>query len=321
MHESSDHPLPIGLAITPRSPSATVEAVIRAEAAGLSTLWSTVGGTNPDAVTTLAVAAAQTQRIHLGTSIVPAYPRHPIVLASQALVFADLAPGRFRLGVGPSHRPTIEGVFGIPMRRPLVYTREYLTVLRQLLWEGRTNVDGEFLHVHADLPPTVTPPRTPLLLSALRPNAFEQAGEIADGAISWVCPIPYLVDTALPALARGAERAGRPRPPLVAHVLVALTANEETALGTGREFLTRYARLPFYAAMFAMAGYPVGEEGGASDALVRELVVAGTAPQVMNRLRQILATGVDELLVTLLPVGESETIEAEFIAAVTSATV
>jgi F420-dependent oxidoreductase-like protein len=312
---SADSQPRIGLAITRPSPSAAVEAIVRAEQAGIPAVWSTVAGTSPDGVTILALAAARTQRLELGTSIVPAYPRHPIVLASQALIFADLAPGRFRLGIGPSHRPTIEGMFGIPMTRPLSYMREYLTILRQLLWEGRADVDGEFFHVHAALPQSIEPPRTPILLSALRANAFRQAGEIADGAISWVCPIPYLVQSALPALRAGAEAANRPAPPLIAHVPVALTEDQDRAQTAGRDFLTRYARLPFYARMFADAGYPVAGDGGVSESLVQGLVVAGDGLTVMKRLREIVVEVADEVLVTLLPVGDADALESEFASA------
>src|ERR671917_342456 len=75
----------------------------------------------PDA----AAAAVRTTSIELGTAIVPTYPRHPLALAQQALTVADLAPGRLRLGVGPSHRHTMEGVYGLPMGEPLAQLREY----------------------------------------------------------------------------------------------------------------------------------------------------------------------------------------------------
>src|SRR5688572_13192968 len=115
-------------------------------------VWSTVGGTNPDAVTLFAAAAAKTSRIGLGTAIVPTYPRHPIALASQALVLGALAPGRFRLGIGPSHRPTMEGMFGLTMNKPLEHLREYLTVLRSLLWDGSVAFSGAHFRVKAALP-------------------------------------------------------------------------------------------------------------------------------------------------------------------------
>src|SRR3954470_11184268 len=127
-----------GLVIRRPDPAATLAAIEQAEARGVPAVWSTVGGAAPDAVTLFAAAAAPTERILLGTSIVPPYPRHPVALASQALAIEGLAPGRLRLGIGPSHRPTMEGALGLPMGTPLDHLREYLTVLRGLLWEGIT---------------------------------------------------------------------------------------------------------------------------------------------------------------------------------------
>jgi alkanesulfonate monooxygenase SsuD/methylene tetrahydromethanopterin reductase-like flavin-dependent oxidoreductase (luciferase family) len=81
-----------------------------------------------------------TSSIRMGTSIAPTYPRHPLALAMQAL--SDLAPERLRLGVGPSHRPTIEGVYGLPMPKPLEHLREYVAVLRAALWQGQVDQKG-----------------------------------------------------------------------------------------------------------------------------------------------------------------------------------
>ena len=78
----------------------------RAEDLGIQAVWMTAGGASLDSMTRFAATAA-TSNIKLGTSIVPTYPRHPLVMAQQAQVVAQLAPGRFRLGGGPSHRPTI----------------------------------------------------------------------------------------------------------------------------------------------------------------------------------------------------------------------
>ena len=308
----------VGLVLRRPTSGATIDAIVRAEERGIEAVWSTVGGTAPDAVTLFAAAAMRTQRIVFGTSIVPIYPRHPLALASQALVLGDLAPGRFRLGIGPSHRPIVEGMFGIPFSRPLVYLREYLTVLRQLLWEGRVEFAGEFFTIHqAALPAGTTPPRTPLLISALRANAYRLAGEIADGAISWMCPVPYLVETALPALREGAAVAQRAVPPLVAHIPVAVHEDRAVVRTAARAALGTYGRLPFYAHMFADAGFPVGEGGTMPDALFDELVVSGDPAQVAARLARIQAAGVDELLVLPVPVADAEAEELALIDAIT----
>ena len=307
-----------GLVLRRPTPTAIVDAIVRAEERGIRTVWATVGGTSPDAITLFAAAATRTERITFGTAIVPIYPRHPITLASQALVLADLAPGRFRLGVGPSHRPTIEGMFGIPFSRPHAYLREYLTVLRQLLWEGASDFSGDFFTIRgAALPAGTTPPRVPLLISALRANAFQLAGEIADGAISWMCPIPYLIETALPALQQGAAASQRSVPPLVAHVPVAMHDDRSAVRSAARNQLGQYGRLPFYAQMFRDAGYPPAEDGTLSDRLIDAVVVSGNSRQVAARLGEILATSITELVITLVTVADPEAEELALIDAVT----
>ncbi len=295
-----------GLAVRGPNAAHTLAAIVRAEEQGVQGIWSTVGGTNPDAVTLFAAAAAKTSRISLGTAIVPTYPRHPIALASQALVLESLAPGRFRLGLGPSHRPTIEGMFGIPMTKPLDHLREYVTILRGLLWEGSIDFQGTYFKVKAQLPDGVEPPKTPLPISALRAGAFKLAGEIADGAISWVCPVPYLVNTAKPAMIEGAKAAGRPTPPLIGHVPVALSEDRAAVREAARPQLANYGRLPFYRGMFEDAGFPIPADNVMPDALLDELVVSGSPDAVAARLREIQAAGIDELLVMRIDVAESD---------------
>ena len=75
----------------------------------------------PDTLTTLAAAATKTSTIRLGTSIVPTYPRHPLVMAQQALSLYDIAPGRLRLGIGPSHRAIIEDIYGLTQPSQLAH--------------------------------------------------------------------------------------------------------------------------------------------------------------------------------------------------------
>ena len=289
----------VGLVVEGPDSSAVVEAIVAAEAAGVRTVWMTQGAAAPDTLAIYAAAATRTASIVLGTAIVPTYPRHPLALAQQALTVADLAPGRLRLGVGPSHRHSMEGIYGLPMGEPLAHLREYVAVLRGLLWDGAVDHRGRYFTVRASLPRS---PRVPLPVSALRAGAFRLAGEISDGALSWMCPAPYLLETALPALRAGAEAAGRPAPPLVAHVPVALSEDRAAVLAAGHQRVARYAGAPFYARMFADAGFPLPEDGTVPDALVESLVVSGDEAAVRARLGELLASGLDELLVMPVPV-------------------
>ncbi len=188
----------IGLVVDGSNAAAAVKTIVSAEAAGVRQVWMTQPPFWPDTLTTFAVAAAKTSAICLGTSIVPTYPRHPLVLAQQSLSLYNLAPGRLRLGIGPSHRFIIEGTYGLQQTTPLSHLREYVQVLRAALWEGKVDHHGQFYSVVATLPRTS---QAPVLVSALGEKAFQLAGQVADGALSWVCPVPYLLRTGITAIA------------------------------------------------------------------------------------------------------------------------
>lgn len=296
----------VGLVVTGATARVAVENIIAAEEAGVRQIWMTQPGAGPDTLTIFGAASTRTSSIRMGTAIVPTYPRHPLALAGQALTIEDLAPGRLRLGVGPSHRAVIENVYGLPMPAPLAHLREYVGVLRAALDSGVVDAHGTYYTAKTTFP---RPPHTPILISALRAGAFQLAGEISDGALSWMCPVHYLLQTAQPAMRAGAEQASRSVPPLVAHLPVVLSTDRAAALAAARPIVSRYGQMPFYAAMFADAGFPV-ENGVVSDALVENLAVIGDEASVAGKLRGLLAQGLDELLVMPVPVADAAEAQA-----------
>jgi F420-dependent oxidoreductase-like protein len=289
----------VGLVIEARDVATAINKIREAEQAGVQQVWMTQSVGMLDTLTIFAAAATHTTQIRFGTSIVPIYPRHPLVMVQQAVTVDSLAPGRLRLGVGTSHRHVMENIYGLPMPSPLAYLREYVEVMRHVLWEGRVDHHGKFFKVVSSFPRTA---QIPLLVSALGENAFRMAGEVADGAISWVCPVPYLLDKALPALRAGAQAHNRPSPPLVAHIPVAISTDEEAVHKAALQRISYYTKAPFYAHMFAEAGFPIAADGSGTDALVKSLVVAGDQIQVEKRLRELIANGLDELLLMLVTV-------------------
>jgi alkanesulfonate monooxygenase SsuD/methylene tetrahydromethanopterin reductase-like flavin-dependent oxidoreductase (luciferase family) len=194
--------------------------------------------------------------------------------------------------------------------------REYFAVLRGVLTEGTVDFHGTYFNVTYTSRSASTP--IPVLVSALGPKAFQVAGEISDGAISWICPVPYLVQTALPALRAGAEAKQRPVPPLVAHVLVALSTDEATVQAQARQTLLRYSKMPFYAQMFADAGLPVDMNGNGLDELARVLVVSGDEATLRTRLTGLLELGLDELLLHPLAVSNEGKARQELLQVVAS---
>jgi F420-dependent oxidoreductase-like protein len=287
------------IALHEPTPADTLRAISRAEELGVPAVWLTSG--SAEQMTILAAAAARIRTIGLGTAIVPTYPRHPLVLAQQAAVLHTLAPGRFRLGVGPSHRPLIEDRFGLAFQRPLEHLREYVAVLRQALQQGQVDFEGRHFRVHFG---GLQKAEVPVLISALRPASFRLAGEISDGGIAWICPADYLATRARPALEEGARRAGRPAPPLLGHLFLYVTEDPEGARQDARQRLALYPRLPFYREMLRLAGDEEAARGSVSQALVEAVVALGPEPVCARRLRQFARESTaDEVIVSLASAG------------------
>lgn len=294
--------LRIGVHSSAPTAQATVDAIVAAEQAGIEAAWLTVGGLAPDPFAIFGAAAQHTTSILFGTSIVPTFPRHPLAMAQGAIAVDSLAPGRLRLGVGPSHKPAIEGMWGIPFERPLEHLREYLSILRGVFETGTADFEGNRMTARGR---TSGPANVTLMASALRSNGFRLCGELADGAISWVCPLSYLRDVALPALRAGAAKAGRETPPLIAHVPVAVSGDRDAVYEGARRQIGIYPRVPFYSQMFQDAGFPEAKDGALSDRMIDALVVHGSPSEVKERLRALPEYGASELLaMPIIPPGD-----------------
>ena len=270
----------------------------RAEELGIHAAWMTAGGVSLDSITCFAASAAATTNIKLGTSIVPTYPRHPLVTVQQAQVVAQLAPGRFRLGVGPSHRPTIESM-GIEFDAPLAHLKEYLRILKAILQTGSVDFDGEHYSAHASIP---GPLDVEVMGSALRKGSFELCGAESDGAISWICPRNYLRDVALPAMEKGAKEAGRPVPPLIAHAPVCVHENPEEVRAAVREQIMN-PRLPYYQNMLVASGFPEAKTGQWSDAMIDGVVIWGDEETAAQGIQELFAMGATEVLASPITAG------------------
>lgn len=290
----------IGVAFHGHTAAGMLDAVKAAERAGVHTAWLTTG-LGPDAMTVFAMAAAVTGTIRMGTAVVPTFPRHPVVVAQQSADIAAIAPGRFTLGVGPSHRPAMEIRYGIPYVKPLQHLREFVLVTKGLLRGEHVDFEGERYKVHGKL---MHGADVPVIVSALRAGSFALAGEIADGAVTWLCPAPYLRDIAIPAMERGAAQAGRMRPRLVAHAFLALTT-DAAALARGVEaYLPQYPRYFNYQEMFAAAGMPEAREREWSPRMVDASVIHGNDADCRRKLDAFLATsGADEMVLSIMPTG------------------
>ena len=130
--------------------------VCEAERAGVQQIWAQNAG-DADLVTFFAAVATQTERIRLGSAIVPVYTRHPLTLARQVFAIEALAPGRLRLGIGPGNRMLIENSYGLAQTTPLAYLQEYLEILRGVFKDGAISHHKTFFNVETGVQPAGRP--------------------------------------------------------------------------------------------------------------------------------------------------------------------
>ena len=291
----------IGVSVTASNAQVAVDRIKHLDELGIGCAWLTSSGGGGEAVTVLAAAGAVTDEIKLGTSIVQTWSRHPVTLVQQVQVIDSIAPGRFRLGVGPSHEAGMISTFGVDFRAPIGHLREYLQILRSLMHTGAVEFEGRWYSANSSI---ASPVDVPIMASALRPGAFETCGELSDGAISWVCPHFYLRDTAVPAMNRGAESAGREVPPLIAHAPVCVTDDLDAARDGVRARLGYFPSIPFYANMFSEAGFEGTPDSGWTNEMLDEVLIAGDESAVAERIQTIFEWGATEVLLTPVPAGD-----------------
>jgi probable F420-dependent oxidoreductase len=196
----------------------TAEAAKAAEAAGYDGLLTMENKHDP--FLAHAIAAVNTDRIELGTSVAIAFPRSPMVVANASWDLQVASRGRFVLGIGPQIRPHNERRFSVPWTAPAPRLREYVQALRAIwtTWEKGEKLDFRGRHYTFTLmPPYFMPPSfgqrmVPITLAAVGEHSLRLAGEVADGVrLHGFCTRRYLEEQIIPKLHEGMARTGRDR--------------------------------------------------------------------------------------------------------------
>ena len=267
-----------------------------AEDAGLATVWIPQIPDEFDALTACALVGVETNRIEIGTAVVPVQPRHPIALAQQVLATQAACAGRLTLGLGVSHHWIIDEMLGLPYEKPVLTMRSYLDVLDQALGgPGTVDVDNELFRIHNPLDVTdVTP--TPVLLAALGPAMLRLAGERTDGTILWMADERAIGTHVAPRITSAAEAAGRPTPRIVAGVPVCVCLDGEVPAAVERtnRVLAEAEMSPNYQRLL--------DTGDARQ--VGDILAAGSESSVEKRLQAFLDAGATEISVRVVAIGE-----------------
>jgi F420-dependent oxidoreductase-like protein len=266
-----------------------------AEEAGLHSVWIPQIPDEFDALTAATIVGEVTNRIEIGTAVVPVQPRHPVALAQQALSVQAVCEGRLALGLGVSHHWIIDEMMGMPYERPLRTMGAYLDVLdKALAGPGPVDVENEIFRVHNPLDVTDVGP-TPILLAALGPRMLQLCGERSDGTILWMADEQAIASHVVPTLTHAAEAAGRPPPRVVAGIPVCVCADKEIPAAVERtnRILAEAEVSPNYQRLL--------DHGEAQT--IGDILAAGSEETIERRLRRFADAGVTDVSVRVVPIG------------------
>jgi F420-dependent oxidoreductase-like protein len=275
-----------------------IEQVQQLRELGFDAAWSSqIFG--PDALTLLAVVGRAVPDITLGTAVVPTYPRHPMMLAAQALTVQAATGGRLALGIGLSHQMVIEGMFGYSYDKPARHMREYLSALMPLLNDDGVQFTGETLTARGQVRVAGATPPT-VLVAALAPRMLQLTGERTDGTITWMTGPRTVAEHIVPSITKAASNAGRPAPRVVVGLPVCVDSDADATRELAARSFQGYGQLPSYRAMLDREG----AEGPGDVAIV------GDEDAVAAQIRHLAEVGATDLVAA--PLGSREQRERTF---------
>lgn len=265
------------------------EVVTEAQAAvalGAHTFWSSqIFG--HDALTVLAIVGREVPGIELGTAVVPTYPRHPMMLAQQALSTQAAINSRgdagLCLGIGLSHQVVVESMWGLSYSKPVRHLKEYLSVLMPLLEGKPVKFEGEDYRVQGAVS-VAGSSRPSVLVAALGPQMLRVTGALADGTSTWCVGPKTLAELTIPTLRQAAADAGRPEPRIAVALPVCVTDDVAGARARAAQVFAVYDTLPSYKTMMNREG--VDGPGG--------LAIVGTEAEVRDQLAGLTSMGVTD---------------------------
>jgi F420-dependent oxidoreductase-like protein len=270
---------------TEQSLDGLVAQVVSLRDAGIGSVWmSQIFGY--DCLTALAVVGREVSGIELGTAVVPTYPRHPVMLAGQALTVQAASGGRLTLGVGLSHQLVIENVFGQSFEKPVCHMREYLSILVPVLEGEQVTFAGETLSASTFGPLDIDAPAPDVLVAALGTAMLHIAGRLASGTVTWMTGPATIESHVIPTISAAAAGSGRPEPRIGVGLPVCVTTDEVAARANASEVYAMYGHLPSYRAMLDREGV----DGPADVAII------GTATEVRGRIRRLADIGTTDFV-------------------------
>ncbi|HAK52751.1 MAG TPA: hypothetical protein DCM54_12735 [Gammaproteobacteria bacterium] len=285
---------------------ATINDAVWAEAEGYDDVW--FADTGMDSLTMASAVAVQTDRVRIGTAIIPVFTRAPAVFAATAHVLNQVSDGRFILGLGSSSQTMMENWNGQVFEKPLTRVKETTQLVRSMLTGEKSDFDGATIHSHGYRQPPLPEGNPPIYLAGLRGKMLEMAAEVGDGVIVNLFPRSFF-PTMLEHIRIGAERGGKKLEDveIVCRHQVAVTDDPATAKDNLRSHFAPYYATPVYNNFLAWSGNEdkaktIAEgwaerdrnktTGAMDDELVDEIASIGSAEECHDRIREYADMGI-----------------------------
>lgn len=248
--------------------------------AGLHTAWSSqVFGV--DALTLLSVIGREVPGIELGTAVIPTFPRHPLMLAAQALTTQAAIGNRLALGIGLSHKFVVEGMWGMSYDKPIRHIREYLDILLPALAGEGVQAAGETLTGRSGPFAIAGAERPAVLVAALGTQMLKLTGTRGDGTVTWMTGPQTIENHVAPTINKAAADAGRPAPRVVVGLPIVVTDDPDAGRARAAKAYAGYGQLPSYRAM-------LDREGATSEG---DVAIVGDETAVRDQLRHLANIG------------------------------
>lgn len=281
-----------------------------ADRSGVDSVWVAEGHYARDAWTTLSAIALRTERVRLGTGVVPVFTRHPALLAMSFATLDELSGGRVMVGIGSGERNNMRDELGYDFRSPLSAMRESIAILRRMFAGEPVNVEGRIFSARNIRLSVRARPDIPIYAAAVGPKMLELVGELADG-VYYPQTSPLFIREAADRIAAGAERAGRSLDQVDRAAMVIASVHEDPSIARQipRGLLATLLAVPEGEHILSHNGLDGSQAGRirhalttqgmrqaishVSDEMVDRLTVSGTREQVTAQVAELLDAGLD----------------------------
>lgn len=300
----------LGLTLMGGDVAGCARAAARAEAAGFRSAW-TAEFYDRSATVSLAAMAAATSRIRLGSAIMYALARTPLLTIAEARDLDEVSEGRLALGLGTGTPHQVRHWHGMSADHLAPRIEELVPLLRRLwrLHESPVDHDGRFYQVRLEATLEIRPPRRPdleILVAGVSPRMIEAAGRVGDGLVGHALfTRRYVEQVVRPALERGARRAGRRRPvPIAGYVVCAVAEDPAEARRVAAAQIAFYAVVRSFEPILRLHGFERqvaaireafrrrdvrGMAGEVGDDMLETLAVFGTPEEARQRFQERFA--------------------------------